>query len=114
MMRKLLVLTVMAGCGGGFCKKQAKVTEDCGTPVNDASIEACEESLEGCSGSDEAKLSAFADCVNDLAPCGETMTDTSDMFAMLGCLGELEGLSPECGSLTFGTPMTTTTLSQSR
>jgi hypothetical protein len=113
MVRKILVLSLLGGCGGGFCQKQAKVAEDCGTPIDDASIEACEESIEGCSGSDEAKLNAFADCVNDLAPCGEEVTDTSDAFAMLGCVGELEGISAECGAMTFGTTTSmTTTMTQ--
>lgn len=110
MMRKVLVLAVLAGCGGGgFCKRQAKAAEDCGDTVDDAAIDACEESLSGCSAADERKLVAFFDCWNELAPCGEDATDTEDAFSMLGCALELQGISPDCYQIDFDVDTTTPT-----
>ena len=103
----LFALSMLAaGCGGGsYCKKNAKAAEDCGQEVTDADLEACEEMLEGCSRSDEKRLTAFTDCfLGDADVCGDgtETTDLDDLGNIFACFAKLEGISPECGAMGMG------------
>ncbi len=101
-------LVFSTGCGGSACDD----LEDAGNSLEDKleacsdgsgggdeefDGEACEEALEECSDGDKDKLSAYADCLQDLPDCeeGEEL-EWLEQFAE--CAEEIEGLSSACAA----------------
>lgn len=102
----------LTACGGNVCDDTADAVnslvdkaEECGLPTTgfeeptDEDIESCKESLDDCSDADKDKLSAYADCVSDVAGCSDKTTSEQQAFAarLVECGKKLEGVSAACG-----------------
>lgn len=102
-MRNLVMAAALglSACGGGFCAQSAAFAEECGDAYVAQDEASCEAAVENCSAEDEKQLSRYLDCLKDSGMCDAASDDDAAWEASFACLGEVEGVSSECATMSF-------------